>query len=258
MMDLSFFQKNGYQVLKQVINPQIISSIHTFLQTEKEKTLNCIQQSVAFSSHADLCEKIAELLSDESNFKLLDHDLRNMLSGHLSLESRLNPILHLVPKDPLIQEICRQLLPNKEVRLHLPPTARFVLPNNVYAATPAHQDISYNKHVEDFFVLWIPYCKIDEQCGGVIVQKDTGNLPEQLSSEKRQFWLNGIPDLGYEKIHCTMEAGDALLLNKWIIHQSAGNTSDRIRYSSDFRFFCGNSSKHYLDMKSWKVVAPNS
>src|SRR5690606_32029103 len=143
-----------------------------------------------------------------------------------------------------------------EARLHLPPTARFILPQNVHAAVPPHQDISYNKHVEDFFVLWIPYCKIDDHCGGVIVHKGTGQLPEQLQNFDRKFWLQVVPDLGYEKIHCTMYVGDALLLNKWVVHESAGNTSDRIRYSSDFRFFCGPSSKHYLDLKDWTVVAP--
>jgi hypothetical protein len=36
------------------------------------------------------------------------------------------------------------------------------------------------------------------------------------------------------------------------------NVSDHIRFSVDYRFFGRNqtSSKHVLDMQSWKVVAP--
>jgi hypothetical protein len=55
-----------------------------------------------------------------------------------------------------------------------------------------------------------------------------------------------------------MDVGDALLLNKWIVHESVPNVSSRIRYSIDFRFFSGrdSSSKHLLDMQTWKVIEP--
>jgi len=257
MIDMSFYHQNGYQIIKKVFPRAIIEKIRQFLEAEKDKSLELIRKSVDFKSLDDLISKISSIFNNEEAFKALDPNLKNMLCGHFDLETRLNPILHSIPKTPIVQEIYHQILPNQEPRMHLPPTARFVLPRNIYSAVPAHQDISYNKHVEDFFVIWVPYCKIDDECGGVIVHKDTGSLPEQLSNLDRKFWLQGIPDLGYEKIHCKMDAGDALLLNKWVIHESAGNTSNRIRYSSDFRFFCGHSSKHYLDMNTWKTVAPS-
>ena len=90
------------------------------------------------------------------------------------------------------------------------------------------------------------------------VFEGSGKPVELLEDRDQKFWLKGVPTDGYNKVHCTMDVGDALLLNKWIIHESVANTSNRIRYSIDFRFFSGreSSSKHLLDMQSWRVVEP--
>lgn len=255
-MDLSFFKEHGYQVLKNLFPKKTIETIREFLTKEKDDTLNLINKVVPFKNSSDLISKIQKYYEDEPSFEALDPSIKSMLSGHFSLQARLSPILHLVPKTPKVQEIYQSLLPGQKPRMHLPPTARFVLPGNYFAGVPPHQDVSYNKHVDDFFVIWVPFCNIDDKCGGVIVHHGTGYLPEQLTSYEKKFWLQAVPETGGKKIHCTMEAGDALLLNKWVVHESALNTSDRIRFSSDFRFFCGNSSKHYLDMETWQTIAP--
>lgn len=257
-MDLSFYKKHGYQVLKSLFSKEDIDTIRNFLIKEKDNTLNLIGKAIPFKDTSGLITKIQEYYEDEKAFEALDPSIKSMLCGHFSLEARLSPILHLVPKTKGVQEIFRSIIPNQKPRMHLPPTARFVLPGNYFAGVPPHQDVSYNKHVDDFFVIWVPFCKIDDQCGGVKVHKGTGNLPEQLTSYEKKFWLQAVPETGAEKIHCTMDVGDALLINKWIVHESALNTSDHIRYSSDFRFFCGPSSKHYLDMETWQTVAPVS
>ena len=55
-----------------------------------------------------------------------------------------------------------------------------------------------------------------------------------------------------------MNPGDCLVLNRWVVHGSVANTSDRTRVSTDFRFFPSRetSTKHYLDMQEWRVIDP--
>jgi ectoine hydroxylase-related dioxygenase (phytanoyl-CoA dioxygenase family) len=257
-IDLSFFKKHGYQILKGIFPKEIIEPIASFLAQEKDKTLSKIKDFIDFQEPKDLIARIQRIADDDQAFQSLEPQQRNMLSGHFSLEARLSPILHAIPQSAAILDLCAQLLPGQEPRMHMPPTARFVLPGNYFAGVPAHQDVSYNKHIQDFFVVWVPFCAIDDDCGGVMVHHGSGYLPEQIQSPAKKFWLQPVPDYGYEKIHCKMDIGDALLLNKWVVHQSMPNFSDRIRYSSDFRFFgsATTSEKHYLDIAKGEVVAP--
>jgi ectoine hydroxylase-related dioxygenase (phytanoyl-CoA dioxygenase family) len=57
-----------------------------------------------------------------------------------------------------------------------------------------------------------------------------------------------------------MAPGDALIFNPYVVHGSMPNLSNRIRFSIDCRFFGGDArtSKHYLDMTTWSVVAPTT
>jgi ectoine hydroxylase-related dioxygenase (phytanoyl-CoA dioxygenase family) len=55
-----------------------------------------------------------------------------------------------------------------------------------------------------------------------------------------------------------MRPGDVLALNPMVIHRSMPNRSERTRFSIDFRFFgdADTSAKHFLDLRTWQVVAP--
>ena len=142
----------------------------------------------------------------------------------------------------------------------MPPTARFVIPHNIYAAVPAHRDVSYNEHVEDFVTLWVPFTDITEECGGVVVYKGSAKERPFSKLKEKGFWIEGSSTNGYQGIHCKMRIGDALLFNKWMLHRSAPNTSDHVRFSCDYRFFGSDqgSKKHYLEVATGKVIAPKS
>ena len=65
--------------------------------------------------------------------------------------------------------------------MHMPPTARFILPGNSAAAVPPHQDVSYNHHLTDFITAWVPFHPIDEESGGVAVFSGSQAVP--------RFWI---------------------------------------------------------------------
>jgi ectoine hydroxylase-related dioxygenase (phytanoyl-CoA dioxygenase family) len=72
-------------------------------------------------------------------------------------------------------------------------------------------------------------------------------------------WIEGVPVEGLKPVNCVpMVPGDVLIFNPYVVHGSMPNVSDKIRYSIDCRFFGsdGKSSKHYLDLATWSVTAP--
>jgi hypothetical protein len=88
------------------------------------------------------------------------------LTGHFPLEVRLSENLWKIPYSESFYSIIKTILRSENVFMHMPPTARFVLPGNVYAGVPPHQDISYNKHMTDFITVWVPLVDIDEEGAG--------------------------------------------------------------------------------------------
>lgn len=232
MMDLSHFRDHGYQIVRQVIDPAIIAGIGAFL-----------------ASAADGLMRDGVAPADEENAR----------SGHFPVAVRLSPQLWALPRQPALQAIVRQALETRSTFMHMPPMARFIVPGNPLAAVPPHQDVSYNRHMTDFLTVWIPCVPIDDACGGVAVFAGSQQHSELLDELSRDVWLKPVPTDGLTRIECQpMQPGDVLLLNRWIIHESMANRSQRTRFSLDLRFFGenGRSPKHYLDCQTWEVVAP--
>lgn len=256
-MDLNHFQQHGYQVLPNVIDRGVIERVLEFLAADADDALTLLMADLGCRRIDDLLGRIDEIAA-QPDFEKVPKDQRMVMSGHFPLETRLSRTLWMVPKLPRVRQVLEEALKHAELYMHMPPTARFVLPNNRHAAVPAHQDVSYNKHMSDFVTLWVPLVPINDECGGVDVFEGSGQPVERLDDTSQKFWLKGIESEGFTRRHCTMDVGDALLLNKWIVHESHANVSQRIRISIDFRFFSGRdaSSKHLLDMQTWKVIDP--
>ena len=256
-MNLTHFQTHGYQVLKNIIDRDVVQSLLTYLSADADDALTLLMADLRCNDISTLCQRIDEV-AQRPDFEKVPKEQKLVMSGHFPVETRLSRTLWQVPRLTAVRSMLETALNHTQLYMHMPPTARFVLPGNKHAAVPAHQDISYNKHMSDFVTLWVPLTKIDDQCGGVAVFPGSGDPVEQLDNHDQKFWLSGVPTDGLPKVHCTMDAGDALLLNKWIIHESMPNLAGRVRYSIDFRFFSGRdlSSKHLLDMQSWRVIEP--
>jgi hypothetical protein len=256
-MDLSFFEREGYQIIRGVVPPSAVQVVREFLNDSAESSVKHLMHALETDSLEGLMQRIDEAYKSES-FDGLNYELRQIMSGHFPLDVRLSRTLWEVPRQPIIREIVQAALRQSTLFMHLPPVARFVLPRHTHAAVPAHQDVSYNKHLGDFLTLWIPFTTIDEECGGVAVFEGSNRTSEVLEDFSKRFWLKGVSTDGYKRIHCTMQPGDVLVLSRWIVHQSAPNTSKRTRTSIDFRFFGsgGRSLKHHLDLQTWQVIEP--
>lgn len=176
--------------------------------------------------------------------------------GQYPLETRLSERLWDIPLEPRLQAIVRDALGSADLYMHMPPMARRIDPGNSLAAVPAHQDIAYNKHLPPFVTVWVPLVEIDEACGGVSVFE--GRRGAQ-SVARGPDWLEALPTDGLT-LHRSppMQTGDVLIFDPLTVHQSEPNTSDHPRLSVDYRFFAEpRSTKHFLDLQSWRLAPPS-
>jgi ectoine hydroxylase-related dioxygenase (phytanoyl-CoA dioxygenase family) len=207
----------------------------------------------------DMVADINKLLTGPESGKI-DRDLRVIMTGQYPLNVRMDPRLWSVPKSPGVQDLLSSVLGSSNLRMHMPPMARFVYPGNADAGVPAHQDVTYNKHMSDFITLWVPLVNIDPECGGVTVYPGSDKVQLKTEMLEHGIWYGDIDVSGLRPIDCEpMATGDVLIFNRFLAHKSMANLSSRIRFSLDLRFFTDRdySEKHYLDMTTWKVVAPD-
>lgn len=260
-VNVDFFRKHGYQVFKNVISLELVEGAREFLSTNLSEQLAAAYKEAGCLNMREFTQYIGELTNKgPTAIDSCTKEVRDVISGQFSVESRLSKSLLNIFSSQRLKQILRQILLSQQTFLHMPPMARFVLPGNEYSPVPAHQDIVYNKHMSDFITVWIPLVSIDDKCGGVRVYKDTGSADKkiELATEEENFWYKGLPVDSYESEHCEMQEGDILVLNKYVIHASEPNRSDKTRYSLDCRLFNEKvtSSKHHLDLNTMEVIAP--
>ena len=251
------FEQDGYLVVNDLISIQTIFRVRDYLKKHLASAQAELQRIGIDLAAPQVAEQIRATMSAPRS-RDIDRELRSVATGHYPLRVRLNDTLWAVAREPTVQELLRCILGSDALGMHMPPMVRFVLPGNTEAGVPAHQDVAYNPHMANFVTLWVPLVEIDQDCGGVTVfpGSDKKVIPAEFMDHG--IWLEGVDTTGWDAIDCIpMSPGDALLFNPMLVHRSMPNRSDHVRYSLDCRFFGDQrTSKHYLDMNRWEVIAP--
>jgi hypothetical protein len=255
---LETLASSGFAVFSGAIGQNAIHSVREFLSAKSAEAISTVRKYGLPEDMLECGRSIPNLLKEGSGLDLKREEAM-LLTGHFPLDVRLSQALWAIPRDPQLQVLLREILGANKLFMHMPPTARFILPGNSAAGVPPHQDISYNAHMGDFVTVWVPLVEIDAECGGVTIFK--GSHQSQIAETELAgpVWLREITTSGYEAIDCVpMAPGDILVFQPRVIHSSMANVSSRMRLSVDFRFFGENatSTKHYLDLQSWQVTAP--
>jgi hypothetical protein len=253
---LDSLRSHGSQIVRGLIEPEVIETVHRFLSSSIADADAILGKAGLSVSDPEFGARTADISEPD-----LPPDVASVLLGHFPLETRLSRVLWSIARLPDVQELMRTVLDSEPLFMHLPPTARYVLPHNRRAAVPPHQDVSYNRHMADFAIMWVPLVSIDEHCGGVAVYDGSHLGGEQQRGADGAGWLGATRTDGLQRSVCApMEPGDVLLLDRWIIHESVANESPDTRISVDYRFFGGppKSDKHYLDFQTMEVIEPGS
>jgi hypothetical protein len=259
-MDLTMFRDFGYQVIHDILPPNLIAKLLLFIKHEEGLAIAQAMKEIPCSDWELLVEKAEQLADRPDAAAQISFETKRIVSGFIRLEARLSEVFYEIPRNNSIRGILKELLPCEHLRLQMPPSVRFVRPGNTLGFIGAHQDFSYNSHLKRFVVLWIPLVPVDNTCGGVAVYHGTGSMPELLPDHQVTRWIyKQTVNLENNKpIALNMVPGDILLLNEFIVHESVPNVSDRTRYSISMRFFGDDfePTKHYLDLDSWQMITP--
>jgi ectoine hydroxylase-related dioxygenase (phytanoyl-CoA dioxygenase family) len=251
------FAEQGYLIARNLIPVDVVTRLRSYLERSLDAANHELQRLGIDIRSPGAVARIKTVMSDP-NVPDTELTLRRTATGHYPLEVRLDRTLWAIAQAPTVQALLKSILGTDSLRMHMPPMARFILPGNDDAGVPAHQDIAYNTHMADFVTVWVPLVEIDEACGGVTVFPGSDKEVSPTTSMRHGVWLEGIDTSNWQPVDCIpMSPGDALLFKPTLVHRSMANRSDHIRFSMDCRFFGGEkTSKHYLDMDRWEVVAP--
>jgi hypothetical protein len=254
------FRDEGLVAVAGALPQSVVRSVTDFLTAALNDISRLFAKYAIELRDPDAGTKVERLLdTDAANVAAED---RHVLLGHFPLAVRLDETLWRIPLALADQAFLYEFLGAKRLFVHMPPTARFVLPGNVKAAVPAHQDVTYNKHLGPFCVVWVPLVEIDGSCGGMAVFPRTqgrGELYRGAMVAASDGWIPPIDTSELERVELQpLSPGDVAVMSNETVHESMPNRSSRIRLSVDFRFFGDNSSssKHYLDLAERRVVAP--
>jgi len=253
------FQDEGIVVIRRALPADVCRATHDYLSAALHRMADLFARHGIEIDRPDCGTRVARLLDAPAAVPPED---RHVLLGHFPLPARLDEALWQIPLKLAEQPFLYELLEATGLFVHMPPTARFVLPGNVKAAVPAHQDVTYNKHLGPFCVVWAPLVAIDRACGGMAVYPRTQGRGELFTGDKvapADGWIPGVDVAGLARVELfPLAPGDVVVMGNETVHESMPNLSARTRLSVDFRFFGDNarSSKHYLDLSARRVVAP--
>jgi Phytanoyl-CoA dioxygenase (PhyH) len=253
------FAEEGVLVVKQAVPAAVCRATHDYLAGAVDDMAGLFARHGIAPDAPDAGAQVGRLLDDPAKVPPED---RHVLLGHFPLSVRLSEALWQIPLALADQPLLYALLGVRSLFVHMPPTARFVLPGNVKAAVPAHQDVTYNKHLGPFCVVWVPLVAIDRACGGMAVYPRTQGRGELFAGDSvapTDGWIPGVEVAGLDRVELyPLAPGDVVVMGNETVHESMPNLSSRTRLSVDFRFFGDNSrsSKHYLDLAARRVVAP--
>lgn len=255
--DPARFSEIGYVVRRGLLERDLVAHLRSVLEGSLRDSESTVLARYGVDYRASNApSRIAAALAEHPDMPRADQQI---LIGHFSLETRLSPELQKVARSEAVQAALSDLLGQAALRMHMPPTSRFVLPGNQAAAVPAHQDVAYNGHLSQFVVMWMPMVPITAECGGMVIFEGSHGRVQPASARDEGGWINAIACEDYDPVQLhPLSPGDAVFMSSTIIHQSMPNLSSEVRYSTDFRFFGGadSSGKHYLDMSTWQVVDP--
>lgn len=259
------FEREGLLVVKDLLPALAVHSVEHFLRTALAELEPIYTRYGLSMADPALAEQLSKLIHEPPRGLSASH--KHTFLGHFPLDVRLDRALWTIPRALSRHPLLPALLGTRRLYAHMPPTARYVLPHCALARVPLHQDVSYNRHLTSFCVVWAPLVPIDEACAGMAAYPRSHTREEMLPTaavNAAEGWLPPIDaasiDPAQRLVLSPLQPGDVVILAARTFHESLANHSDRVRLSVDYRFFgeTARSTKHYLDIDADVVVAPTN
>ena len=249
------YRERHYVVVKGFYPEALVADYLAFLMEALEDEVVPAFTSIGVNLHDSGAGALVarRIVEDKS----LDAGTRHLLMGQFPLQVRLSDRIHPLARHLGQSELLKRLLHSDHLYMHMPPMMRYVPPRYTPAAVPAHQDSSYNAHMNEFVTVWTPLVPIDLKCGGMIMYEDSHHHTQKVDTAA-SGWFEAIDTRSFTQTQLDgLVPGDAVILSPHIIHGSAPNLSDRIRFSMDLRIFgsAGSSTKHHMNLDTLEVIS---
>lgn len=231
---LKKFNKDGFVVIKNLINKQTVSNI---LSEIPNIQLKVIKKNRKFSHKTKL-----------GKF----NSIHNINSFHRS------GVIYELSKSHLITKLAKNFLNDQPQLRNI---EFFLKPRKNYMITPFHQDnFFWNLKDANGINIWIACSKASKKNGGVCYLKESqtlGVLKHSLSYIKGTSQMipeNIIKRLKFKKIYPKLKPGDAIVHNPEVIHGSYKNTSNVDRVGLVLSFKGKNSKYDIKGLKNYKSL----
>jgi ectoine hydroxylase-related dioxygenase (phytanoyl-CoA dioxygenase family) len=251
--------EHGVVVVRNCLPAATVATVQAYLTAELERVRTAFARLGITGPLEASGPQVTALLADGSNVANED---KHLLLGHFPLAVRLSETLRLIPSALGQLGFLQSMLGSRELFVHMPINARYILPRQTIAAVPTHQDVSYNTHMRGFCVAWVPFTEIDEDCSGMAVYPGShrlGALAPPPTAQSSPGWLPKIEaQLGAPVPLLPLSPGDVAVFSELTVHESMANRSSRIRLNAEVRFFGdrAHTTKHYFDLQTGAVINP--
>jgi len=139
---------------------------------------------------------------------------------------------------PAVLDVVEQLI-GPEILFHPQSNLRAKLPSNEEGAVPWHQDslgLSPDSERTLMINFWIPLVNVTMDMGGMQVMRGKHHTRPCLNTEAEGFAIRDEKLPKDEVVDCPLSVGSVLMIQKRTIHRSVSNTSNKVRWSLDFRY----------------------
>lgn len=233
-LDLNYYKKNGYLILRNCINKKIFHNfdnnvLEIIIRELNNKKINIKKNSLIHEGLKVLAKKYPETSSKV---------YRSINRSYFFLKFIQNY---------KIASLAAQLIGTNINKLScLNPTFRFDIPGDLLHARLWHQESNYFKDVSkgsDGIVCWIPMNKAYAKNGSVILAVGSHKLgyisSNQTAGKKYRSAQHEIPDKliqNFKKKFVHANVGDLAFINFHLVHSSGKNVSQFVRCTSQIRF----------------------
>jgi phytanoyl-CoA hydroxylase len=232
-INIDFFKKNGYLLLKNLFKKE---EIETILKDAKNVFLRQFIQK-GYTS-ITLLDQISDSVFNQCLYRLFEEDIeclsncgkqvQHLISLHsLSLNEKIIALLNSVGlTSPIIST--RPVL-----YFNHPKLAK----QKVFYKVDAHQDWRSMQGSLNSLVLWLPLININKELGALEILPGSHLGGLRTDHIDNGFGMVSLSDEEQSKIiSVEVEIGDALLFSSFLVHQSGENITDSPRWSCHFRY----------------------
>ena len=222
------FDKNGFIMESKFFDKTITKSIKDDIFCVFHNIFNKNNQSQKHNKIKSIDQLVEEIyLNDYQSFLGAIRACQNLLSlVRLSTEEKIQMMLKDIGLTKPIQSTPPMLMINS------PKLSKI----DSHHRTPPHQDWRSIQGSLDSIVVWIPLIDVDHDLGAlkIVPSSHSNGLKKSVKDE----WFRKLkhPPDDNQFIDVEMNEGDVLFFSTFLIHKSGNITSDKMRWSVQFRY----------------------